>query len=147
MASAAVMVTANVELTVTLLLSVACTVKLYVPAAAGVPLSSPFGASVNPEGSVEPPATDHVYGDAPPVAASVCEYATPTSPVGSGEAVVMRKTMVSVKVCLLVAPALSVTVAVKLPVPVVVGTPVIAPVALSDSAANAPGSGPAGDQV
>jgi hypothetical protein len=141
------MVSANAALAVTLLLSVACTVKLYVPAVLGMPLSNPPDVSVNPRGSAVPPVKDHVYGAAPPLAVRFCLYAMFTSPVGSGEGVVMTNTIEREKVLVTVPPALSVTVAAKLPVPVVVGVPVIAPVVLSDNAANAPGNGPTGDQV
>ncbi len=52
--------------------SFTCTVKLAVPAAAGIPEIVPPGASVSPAGSA-PVLTLHVYPPLPPVAASVCE--------------------------------------------------------------------------
>ncbi len=47
-----------------------CTVKLLVPALVGVPVTWPSDANVSPAGT-EPPVTDHVYGGAPPDAASL----------------------------------------------------------------------------
>ena len=46
------------------------TVKSNVPALAGVPVTAPFAARLRPPGS-DPPATDHEYGGAPPLADSV----------------------------------------------------------------------------
>jgi len=65
------------------LASVACTVKLKVPATVVAPLSTPVESSVNDAGRV-PLTTSQVYGATPPVAVSVCGgYATPTSAFGS----------------------------------------------------------------
>ena len=50
--------------------------KLNVPAAVGVPLIVPSPLNARP-GRQIPPASDHVYGCVPPVAASESEYATP----------------------------------------------------------------------
>ena len=47
-------------------------VKLEVPPTAGVPLRTPAALNARPEGKV-PEATDQVYGEIPPVTASVCE--------------------------------------------------------------------------
>jgi len=52
------MVSVNGAVAVAWLLSVACTVKLYVPAELGAPLRVPPAESVRPGGSV--PVTDHV---------------------------------------------------------------------------------------
>ena len=53
--------------------SVTIMVKFDVPVAVGVPLIAPVAAfNVNPAGKV-PLKMDHVYGAAPPVAATVCE--------------------------------------------------------------------------
>src|SRR4029077_1777283 len=50
------------------------------PEATGVPLILPALLIVRPLGS---PLADHVYGETPPVAANVAEYAVPTVPAGS----------------------------------------------------------------
>jgi multidrug efflux pump subunit AcrA (membrane-fusion protein) len=63
--------------------SVAWTVTLNVPAAVGVPLNTP-AEKVSPAGSVDPGATDQLYGVVPPEAASVWLYAWLTVPAGSG---------------------------------------------------------------
>ena len=70
-------------------LSATRTVKLAVPVAVGVPLTTPALDKVRPAGRL-PTVTDHVYGGVPPVAARVCEYAVPTVPLGSGEVVVTQ---------------------------------------------------------
>lgn len=65
------------------------------------------------------------------MAFKVCEYATPTVPVGSGDVVVMVSvagSMIMDSGLVALALALSVTWAVRLDVPAVVGVPVIAPV-------------------
>ncbi len=49
------------------------------PAANGVPASTPAEERVSPAGN-EPLLTLHVYGEMPPLAASVTEYAAPTAP-------------------------------------------------------------------
>jgi hypothetical protein len=57
-------------------------VRLAVPAAVGVPEIIPLDAArVSPAGRL--PETDHVYGEAPPVACSTVEYEVPTVPEGS----------------------------------------------------------------
>ena len=53
-------------------LSVTLTVKLLVPAVPGVPDMVPPTERLNPAGNA-PVATVHVYGVAPPVAATLCE--------------------------------------------------------------------------
>ena len=53
-------------------LSVTRTVKLLVPAAAGVPAKVPLAARVNPDGGT-PLASVHEYGGVPPDAASAWE--------------------------------------------------------------------------
>ena len=53
-------------------LSVTCAVKVKLPAAAGVPPSTPALLNVRPVGTV-PLLTLHAYGVVPPVATSVCE--------------------------------------------------------------------------
>jgi len=60
---------------------VAFTVRLAVPAEAGVPLITPLDAfKVSPFGSA-PPVTDQVIGLLP-LALSVCEYAVPVTAAG-----------------------------------------------------------------
>ena len=56
--------------------SVALTVKLNSPAAVGVPLSNPAEESESPAGNA-PTKIEYAYGDVPPLAEMVCEYATP----------------------------------------------------------------------
>jgi hypothetical protein len=69
--------------------SLACIVKLNVPAVCGLPLMTPPELSESPLGNDPLPATTpHVYGGAPPEADSDCEYVVPTIPPGSGDPVV-----------------------------------------------------------
>ncbi len=83
-------------------------------------------SSVRPAGSA-PPASDHEYGGVPPVAASVCEYATPTDPAGRLVVVTSRGAGATatesscVSVCVGVPP--SVTFAVNGNEPAAVGVP------------------------
>ena len=71
------------------LLSVANMVTVDDPPDVGVPDSSPPDDSVIPAGSV-PLDTENVYSQVPPLAVSVCVYATPTAPAGVvGGAIVM----------------------------------------------------------
>jgi hypothetical protein len=58
---------------VALALSVTRTVKVYVPAVVGVPVSAPPELRLKPGGCVPPVITQLVYGGVPPLAASVCE--------------------------------------------------------------------------
>jgi hypothetical protein len=68
-----VMFNAAVVVFAGLLESVTWTVKLKVPMVVGVPEITPVAAlSVKPVGS-DPLAIDHVYGEVPPLAASVVE--------------------------------------------------------------------------
>ena len=48
--------------------SCACTVKLVVPAAVGVPVMTPATLMVRPTGKELPLASEYVYGRTPPVA-------------------------------------------------------------------------------
>src|SRR3954471_20235337 len=67
--------------------SVARNVRFEVPAVVGVPLITPLVPSnVSPAGSV-PEVSAHVYPPTPPVAPSVCEYGSVTSPCGREEVV------------------------------------------------------------
>ena len=52
--------------------SLACTVKLKVPATSALPLITPVELSDKPPGN-EPVTTVHEYGAVPPEAVSVCE--------------------------------------------------------------------------
>ena len=59
-------------------------VTMYVPAIAGMPLSSPPGVSVNPGGKRPEVKT---YGATPPLAFTVCDRATPTVAADSEDVV------------------------------------------------------------
>jgi hypothetical protein len=95
-----------------------------------------LAASDNPTGKL-PALTLHVYGFVPFTAASVDEYAEPTSPFG--KLVVVIRTVpdaftTMLRLAVAVRLALSVTITVKLDVPATVGVPEITPVApASDS--------------
>src|SRR5579872_3208512 len=69
--------------------SLTWTVNVKAPTLVGVPLRAPVVAFRDRPAGKAPVVIDHVYGCVPPVAANVCEYAEPTVPPGSGEAVVM----------------------------------------------------------
>ena len=108
-------------------LSVTCTVKLDEPEVLGVP-DIVLPARLRPAGS-DPLATDHVYGEDPPVASSCCEYDVPIVPAGNdvvvtagGEATASDSPLVAVP------PPLSANCAVKLAVPALDGVPLITPV-------------------
>src|SRR5258708_20063523 len=83
-----------------------------------------------PRGRV-PLVTVQRYGGVPPEAARVTEYPTLTDPPGSAAGVVMTRfdAIFSVNALLALTDALSVTCTVKLNIPVLLGLPVIAPVA------------------
>ena len=53
--------------------SVRLTVNWKLPAAVGVPVSTPVGASRIRPGGSDPAETDQVYGCVPPLADRVCE--------------------------------------------------------------------------
>src|SRR5262245_42271940 len=113
--------------------SVAVTVKVDTPAAVGVPEMAPLAAaSARPAGS-DPLVTAHEMGARPPADARGLEYASVTSPSGSGDAVVMaspaKTEMLSGRLAVLALA--SVTWTVKLDVPAVDGVPETAPVAPS----------------
>jgi hypothetical protein len=59
--------------------SVTVNITLIAPAVVGVPVIAPAALRLKPSGSV---VEDHEYGVVPPIAARVCEYATPTWPFG-----------------------------------------------------------------
>src|SRR5579872_4248472 len=130
----------NVRVAVSELLSFTCTVKLEVPAAVGVPLSCPAVLRANPAGNV-PLVTDHWYGDVPPLAVSVCVYAVPTVPLGTGEVVVIASPapIVNLKFCVAVSELLSFACTVILEVPAAVGVPLSCPAVLrANPAGNVP---------
>jgi hypothetical protein len=114
--------------------SCTCTVKFEVPAADGIPEIAPAPLSDSPAGS-EPEATDHLYPPLPPVAASVCEYAVPTVPLGSDEVATASAGLIAIeRLPVALSPAESVTSTVKPKSPAAVGVPAIVPDALSESA-------------
>jgi hypothetical protein len=99
------------------------------PAAVGIPPITPLEERERRDGSA-PEVITQLYGGTPPVAASVCEYAWPARPEGSGEAVTMVsgvRVIVSENAKLAVPELASVTVAVKAEFPAAVGVPAIAP--------------------
>ena len=60
-------------------------VTTYARAVIGVPDRTPLLLNERPGGN---PVPTHIYGVRPPVADSVCEYATPTFPDGSDPAAI-----------------------------------------------------------
>jgi len=63
--------------------------KLYVPAALGVPAIAPLDdVKLNPEGN-EPEVMLQLYGAVPPLAVSVALYAVPCCPLGSELVVIL----------------------------------------------------------
>jgi hypothetical protein len=115
--------------------SVAMTVKEYGddPASAGVPVMAPVEAFKVKPGGRGPEDTDQEYGWVPPDAASVAEYASPVSPLGSEEVVIVRgggEVMVISRFAVAVRAGEleSVAVAVNGDDPAPDGVPVIAPV-------------------
>jgi hypothetical protein len=118
-------------------LSVTRTVKFDVPAVVGVPLMTPPELKLKPAGRL-PVCRFQLYGVTPPVAASVCEYAVPTAPLGRLAVVTDRSTgiaMDSAFVAVSAGACESVTRTVKFDVPAVVGVPDITPPELKDSPA------------
>ena len=118
-------------------LSVTRTVKFDVPAAVGVPEIVPVPLNVRPLGSV-PLSSDQTYGEVPPEAARLCEYAVCTVPAGSVAVVTESApglmTMVSALSAVTgVGVELSVTRTVKFDVPAAVGVPETVPVPLNVS--------------
>jgi len=119
--------------------SVTVTVNEVVPAAVGVPESTPAVLSVRPAGSV-PVVTAQVSAPVPPVATSVKLYAVPTVPGGRGEVVVIFNiggaiTNVAAKVAVCAGEPESVTDTVNELLPAVVGVPYKTPPLLSVSPA------------
>jgi hypothetical protein len=111
--------------------------KVPATSAAGIPLISPVaGFSVNPNG-ILPAVNFHMYGTVPPVAASVCEYPAPTTPMLSNAVVMVSGPVVDVAAMVRVKAAValcagvleSVTLNVSgEAVTTAVGVPLIAPV-------------------
>jgi hypothetical protein len=119
-------------------LSVTRTVNVLDPAAVGVPEIVP-PVSVSPAGNV-PLASDQVYGGVPPDAVSVCEYAVPTTPLGSDVVVtlIVAGLMVMVSDAGADCDALSVARTVNVLDPAVVGVPEIVPPVSVSPAGNVP---------
>ena len=82
MSSAGLIVTDSTLVALAPAASVAVTVNVGAPAAAGVPLITPAVLKVNPPGN-EPAVTAQLTGDVPPVEASGAEYAAPAVPADS----------------------------------------------------------------
>src|SRR5439155_959465 len=124
-------------------LSLTCTLKVAVVAAVGIPLITPADSD-KPAGKVAG-ATDHVYGGVPPVAVNVCEYATPTVPAGSGDAVVITSGGGAAGLIVIdsdfdtVCEALSLTWTLKVAVVAAVGVPPITPADSDKPAGRVPG--------
>src|SRR5215831_15676076 len=113
--------------------SAASTVKLNVPAAAGVPLTTPPEAfSVRPSGSA-PADIRNAYGAVPPVTVIVKLYGAPATAPGREAALVnaMPGAIVMPNVFCAVRLAASVSVTVKLKLPVAAGVPASTPVGAS----------------
>lgn len=116
--------------------SATCTVKLNWPALVGVPLIVPPVLKLRPVGN-EPDANVHEYGVAPPVAASVDEYAVPTVPLGKTAVLIASPfcgfTPIEKDACAVCGGIdESETKTVKLLWPDAVGVPLIAPLVLDN---------------
>ena len=126
--SAGLIVKENGLLVLACVASVTSTVNVAVVAAVGVPLRTPPEERLRFAGSV-PAVINQLYGDTPPEAVSVCEYATPVTAAGKGELVVIESGAVIVSVksfdTSVAALSFNVTVTEKLPAELVV--PVIWP--------------------
>ena len=110
-------------------LFVTCTVKPAVSMVVGVPVIEPEVERLSPAGK-DPNTIAHVYGATPPWAVSVCEYAMPTLPSGSGEVVVMTRVAALIVIesgCVAFVARLSTAWTVKAAVPGLEGVPVIDP--------------------
>jgi hypothetical protein len=128
----ALIVIDNAAVAETEALSVTLTVKLEGPAIVGVP-EIVLPDRLKPAGR-DPLAIDHVYGGVPPVALSVCEYATPTVPGPNDEVVMTRGGTIGAGSIVMdrdleaVPVLLSVTCTVNVAVPAAAGVPLITPV-------------------
>jgi hypothetical protein len=113
--------------------SLTCTVKLLLPAVVGVPEMTPAGLRERPPGKV-PENTDHALPPAPPLAASVCEYAVPAVPFGSEDVATVRAAGAIAILSCFVAVVFdeSLTCTVKLVLPAVLGVPEMTPAGLSE---------------
>jgi len=127
----------NVMVPLTAELSVAPTVNVDVPAAAGSPVIAPVLDSVSPAGSV-PETRDQTYGAVPPAAARETEWNTPTVPGGNGDGVARFKAVVKRNVIVAETDALSVASIVKVTVPAALGVPESEPVRDSSSPGSVP---------
>jgi len=127
---------------VALAASVTVRVKLAVAVLVGMPEITPLdAASVSPAGK-DPKVIAHVYGAVPPAAMSDVLYAAPLVPLDNDDAVVIVSGPLTTKVNTLntLAPAASVTVAVKLNAAALVGKPEMMPV--SEASVSPAGSDP-----
>ena len=122
--------------------SVANTVNVAVPAAVGVPETTPPEDSANPAGSA-PTLIEYVNGGRPPVLLKAVEYAVPTVALDSGQLLLiagegsgrwLAGKMESEQACDTGPPAF-VAVNVKLATPTAAGTPLMDPVAANVSPA------------
>ena len=68
----------------------ACTVKLVVPGAVGIPVISPAALIDKPLGRELPLASEKVYEGTPPVAEMLALYATPWTPFGRLVVVIVK---------------------------------------------------------
>ena len=107
---------------------------MKVPADDGVPLSIPLLESRSSPGGAAPELTHQRYGGKPPVATIGCEYGEFTTPLGKGEAVLIVSggLIVKLKVLVAVFVALSVTLTPKLNVPAVEVVPLSTPALLTE---------------
>ena len=121
--------------------SVAVMSRLLLPAALGVPLSTPALVSVRPAGKA-PEVTAKAYGPVPPDAVNVCAYAVPAVPAGSVPGASVTTTaalMVGLYDRTPVTPFASVAVMSKLLLTALLGVPLSTPARDSDKpAGNAP---------
>jgi hypothetical protein len=129
--------------------SVAFTVNVNLPVwVVSVPEILPVELRVIPGGKALGSGVDHVYGDVPPLAANVAEYAVPAWQPGSFVVVMASGTEAGAtdndRLAEALCPAESLTVTMTVDVPEAVGDPEIAPLeALSVS----PAGNPVWDQV
>ena len=110
--------------------SFTCTVNDTVPAVVGVPEITPVDATrLNPAGNV-PALTLQLYGEVPPLACSVVEYAVPVVPPGSDVVVTVGGCAAATSIlrfAVALAKLESFTRTVKAEVPASVGVPEITP--------------------
>ena len=107
---------------------------MKVPANDGVPLSNPVLESISIPGGAVPELIHQRYGGKPPETAIDCEYREFTTPFGNGEFVLIARVLLMVRLNVLVAVALSlsVTLTPKLKSPAVEVVPLSTPEPLSE---------------